>query len=168
VAGTPIDGASTTAKSTDPRSKPAAGSKPADTTSTGASLADALSSSPRPTLSTRPTASSLDPQPAAPTAGTATLSRGEVKVALGDFGRLMSAIRGEFTPVGVKIDGVVDRSVFAKAGLKKGDIVTAVDGKPILSIDDAADLYSHASTARNLTVSVMRDGKPATLKVTIQ
>jgi S1-C subfamily serine protease len=89
-------------------------------------------------------------------------------VALADFGRLMSAIRGEFTAAGAKIDGVTDRSVFAKVGLKTGDIVTAVDGKPILSIDDAAELYSHATTARNLTVSVLRAGKPATLKVSIQ
>jgi S1-C subfamily serine protease len=58
--------------------------------------------------------------------------------------------------------------VFAKVGLKTGDIVTAVDGKPILTIDDAAELYSRATTARNLTVSVLRAGKPATLKVSIQ
>ena len=54
----------------------------------------------------------------------------------------MSAIRGEFTPVGAKIDGVTDRSLFAKVGLKTGDIVTAVDGKPICTIDDAAELYA--------------------------
>jgi S1-C subfamily serine protease len=106
--------------------------------------------------------------PVGPTASDTKLTRTEVRVALADFGRLTSAIRGEFTPVGAKIDGVTARSVFAKVGLKTGDIVTAVDGKPILTIDDAAELYSRATTARNITVSVLRAGKPATLKVSIQ
>jgi S1-C subfamily serine protease len=97
-----------------------------------------------------------------------TLTRGEVRVALADFARLTTTIRGELTPAGAKIGSVADGSVFAKAGLRAGDVVTSVDGKPMHTIDDAADLYVRASTARNITVQLMRAGKPATLKLSIQ
>jgi hypothetical protein len=47
-------------------------------------------------------------------------------------------------------------------------VVTSVDGQAMRSIDDAADVYVRASTARNITVQLVRAGKPATLKLSIQ
>ena len=47
-------------------------------------------------------------------------------------------------------------------------MITAVDGQPLRSIDDAANVYARATTARNITVQLIRNGKPATLKLSIQ
>jgi S1-C subfamily serine protease len=97
-----------------------------------------------------------------------TLSRGDVRLALADFAKLTASVHGAFTPAGVRIDGLAAGSIFVKAGLKSGDLVTAVDGKPIKSLDDAADLYVRATSARNISIQIVRNGKPTTLRVTIQ
>jgi type II secretory pathway component PulC len=108
------------------------------------------------------------PKPAKAREPATTLSRTEVNTALGDFGLLTASVRGAFTPEGARIDTVAQGSVFAKAGLKNGDLITAVDGKPLKSIDDAADLYIRAGSARTAKVALLRDGKPMTLRLAIQ
>ncbi|MBV8761957.1 MAG: PDZ domain-containing protein [Deltaproteobacteria bacterium] len=108
------------------------------------------------------------PAPAAGAAGTTVLARADVKAALASFGTLAGSIRGSFTPVGVRVDSVAAGSLFAKAGLQAGDVVSAVDGAPLRSLDDAADLYARAGTAKVVSASVMRSGKPMTLRVAIQ
>ncbi|HEY4239709.1 MAG TPA: PDZ domain-containing protein [Kofleriaceae bacterium] len=96
------------------------------------------------------------------------LGRAEVNAALLDFGRLTSSIRGEFTADGVRIDGVAEGSLFARAGLRAGDLVTAVNGAPVRGLDDAADLYAQAEGARAMTVQVVRGGKPIALRIAIR
>ena len=95
------------------------------------------------------------------------LSRSELNRALADFGKLTTLIRGAFTDKGVRLDVIAEGSVFAKAGLQSGDIVTAVDNVPLRSIDDAADLYVRASATRAANIQLVRGGKPLTLRVLI-
>jgi len=107
--------------------------------------------------------------PAAPASEPATvLSRKEVNTALADFGVLTASVRGAFTPAGARLDMVAPGSVFAKAGLRSGDVITAVDGQPMKSIDDAADLYIRAGSARTANLQLLRAGKPMTLRLAIQ
>ncbi len=106
------------------------------------------------------------PQPA-PAAAIA-ISRKDVNAALSDFGRLTRSVRGTFTGAGARIDRVAPGSVFAKAGLVQGDVVTAVDGQPVLSIDDAADLYLRAPSMRTAKVDLVRGGAQMTIDVVIQ
>lgn len=116
-------------------------------------------------------AAATTPSPApAPTAGTPSvvLSRQDVATALADFGQLTSSVRGAFTAEGARVDMVAPRSVFAKLGLRSGDVVTSVDGAPLRSIDDAADLYIRASSLRTSTIQVIRNGKPIALHLAIQ
>ncbi len=96
------------------------------------------------------------------------LTRGEVEEATASFGVLASSIEAVFTPKGARIDAVAQGSLFARAGLRAGDIVTAVNGKPLRTLDDAADLYAFGATARNLVVKVIRGGKPTTLRIAIE
>jgi membrane-associated protease RseP (regulator of RpoE activity) len=105
---------------------------------------------------------------AAKMAVAATLSRKDVDAALRDFGALIGAVHGAFTPAGVRLDRVAAGSVFAKAGLRAGDVIVAVDGKPVRSLDDAADLYVAASAARAFAVQLQRAGKPLSLQVNIK
>ena len=106
----------------------------------------------------------VPPDPDAPT----ILPRADVSAALSNFGRLASSVRGSFTPAGVKLDTILVGSLFAKAGLHAGDLITAVDNQPLHSIDDAAELYARAASARNGTLAVTRAGKPITLHILIQ
>ena len=96
------------------------------------------------------------------------LPRPEVAAALSNFGKLASSVRGSFTPAGVRLDNIAPGSLFAKAGLRAGDLITAVDNQPLHSIDDAADLYARAAGARSLTIQLTRAGKPLTLHILIQ
>jgi hypothetical protein len=121
-----------------------------------------------------PVATAPAPAAAAPAAAAlapaaaAVLSRREVDAALADFGALSVAFRASFTPAGVQIDAVLDGSLFAKAGLRAGDVIASVDGKPLRSLDDVAALYARAGALRAVTAQVVRGGKPLTLRAVIQ
>ena len=106
--------------------------------------------------------------PAAPVITPTVLSRSELNATIGDFNKLAGVLRGSFTPDGARLDSVAEGSVFAKAGLRRGDVVTAVDGQPLRSIDDAADLYVRAANTKAANIQVVRAGKPMTLRVLIQ
>lgn len=99
---------------------------------------------------------------------TIVLTRGDVGRALADFAALSAGIRASFSASGVTIDSVGDGTIFQRAGLRAGDVVTSVDGQRLRSLDDAANLYARASAIKALTVQIVRAGQPATLRVVIQ
>jgi len=113
-----------------------------------------------------PAAPAVDPD--APVITPTVLSRTELNGALGDFNKLSSMLRGSFTKDGARLEMVAPNSVFAKAGLRAGDVVTTVDNAPIRSIDDAAELYVRAPQTRAANIQILRAGKPMTLRVLMQ
>jgi len=151
-----------------PAAGPASGQSisTAPTTSSGQSSGQSISTAPM--TSSAPTASS------APTTSTAlppiavALARGEVDAALADFGRLTASFHGSFSPSGVVLDAVRDGTLFQRAGLRAGDVIASVDGVRLRSLDDAANVYARASTAKALTAQIVRGGKPMTLHVAIR
>src|SRR5205085_2033925 len=98
----------------------------------------------------------------------AKLSKKEVNTALLDFTALVGSIDGTFVAQGLELDKVKTGSIFAKAGLVAGDVIVAVDGRAMKSIDDAADLYARAGGMKQAKVEIVRGGKPQTLRVAIQ
>ena len=96
------------------------------------------------------------------------LSRRDVDRALTDFAKLTGAIHASFSDTGVLVADVAGGSIFDRGGLKPGDTITSIDGTRLRSLDDAANLYARASTARSLTIQLVREGKPLTLRVAIQ
>lgn len=101
-------------------------------------------------------------------AGPTKITRKELNAALTDFGALAGAIDASFTTRGLELSKVQTGSIFAKAGLQTGDTITAVDGKPLKTIDDAADLYARAGSMKKASVQIVRAGKPQTLQISIQ
>ena len=99
---------------------------------------------------------------------TATIKRAEIDAALADFARTSSTFRAAFVKDGLRFDDVAQGSLLARVGLERGDVVTTVDGQPLRSLDDAANLYARLPTARGTTLQVLRTGKPLTLRVSIQ
>jgi serine protease Do len=66
---------------------------------------------------------------------------------------------------GVKIIDVEAASPAEKAGLKKEDIVTFIDGKKINNTDDARSSLREGREKTSLPVTVMREGKPFNVEV---
>jgi hypothetical protein len=100
--------------------------------------------------------------------GDLVLTRAAFRAELADFGKLANGVKASFVADGTQLDAVTPSSLFARAGLKAKDVIVAVNGQPLRSIDDAAELYAHASNAKTIAVDLRRGGKSMTLHVTIQ
>jgi putative serine protease PepD len=70
------------------------------------------------------------------------------------------------TSAGAEVGSVVNGSPADKAGLKVGDVVTAIDGKPVESADDLTATVATYKPGDKATVAVTRDGSTKTLTVT--
>ncbi len=68
---------------------------------------------------------------------------------------------------GVVINSVEDASPAARAGLKRGDVVVAADGKPIHTGDELVAIVSESEVGRKLRVEYLRDGKRTTTEVEV-
>jgi general secretion pathway protein C len=69
---------------------------------------------------------------------------------------------------GARLSGSGDVAVLMnKAGLKPSDVVTAINGKPVTSLTTDTNFVDNLKNASNLQVTVLRDGKPATLTVNL-
>ncbi len=96
------------------------------------------------------------------------------KVSRGYLGARLGSLTPELAPQfgmkdtrGALVDSVDPGGPGAKAGLKMGDVITAIDGKPVTGMDDATmDVIAHApgSTAK---LDIIRDGKPMQLSATL-
>ena len=105
---------------------------------------------------------------AAPADGATIIAKADVTAALGNFSALAGAVRGSFSADGAHLDAVAPDSLFAKAGLQAGDTVTAINNRPLRSLDDAATLYARAGSMKAATIQVVRAGKPLSLRLAIQ
>ena len=151
--GNPVSTPTPATKPTKPATKSAT---PVDAkaTNAGSSLAAAVTGAPAAAPAPGPT--------------TATIKRTEIDAALADFASTSSTFRAAFVKDGLRFDDVTKGSLLARVGLERGDVVTTVDGQPLRSLDDAANLYARLPTARGTTLQVVRAGKPVTLRVSIQ
>lgn len=68
---------------------------------------------------------------------------------------------------GFKIAGVRRGSLPYQLGLRSGDVLTEVNGRTIDSIDAALELLPRLKSARNVSVTLSRRGKPVTHNVAI-
>jgi S1-C subfamily serine protease len=68
---------------------------------------------------------------------------------------------------GVLVSSVDPEGPAGKAGMKAGDAVLKLDGKPIEDGDDLRDAVAAAEGGKEVTVTVQRDGRPLDLKVTL-
>jgi S1-C subfamily serine protease len=65
---------------------------------------------------------------------------------------------------GVLVTTVDEKSAAAAAGLKAGDVITAVDGKPVTSRSEVQRAIRRASDQSEITISYMRDRKSGETK----
>jgi hypothetical protein len=68
-------------------------------------------------------------------------------------------------PPGLLIDGVTDGGAAAKAGLKGGDRIVEIGGRPVTNIQTYMALMAQQQRGRGVEVRVLRDGKRQTFQV---
>jgi general secretion pathway protein C len=70
--------------------------------------------------------------------------------------------------VGVKLYGIRRNSLLGKLGLQNGDLMRTINGFAMSSPDTALEAYSKLRTANNLSVAVVRRGRPMNVEYDIQ
>ena len=70
--------------------------------------------------------------------------------------------------VGVKLYGIRRNSLLGKLGLQNGDLLRTINGFDMASPDSALEAYSRLRSANNLSVNVVRRGRPMSLDYDIQ
>lgn len=69
---------------------------------------------------------------------------------------------------GVIVGSVVPNSPAAKAGIRKGDIITSMNGKPVEDGSVIQEFIRSAKIGDKMTFKLLRDGKEKTITVTVE
>lgn len=101
------------------------------------------------------------PPAAAGTAGTAP------RVDPQDVARQLKPVFADGRIVGADISGA-DPSLLTRLGLKPTDVVTAINGTPLAGVTNPQQLMDQLQNNSSVQVTVQRDGKPATLTLSLR
>ena len=66
---------------------------------------------------------------------------------------------------GLRVDGVINNKPAKRAGIEKGDVIVAMDGKPVKNIYDYMYRLEECKPGQRINVDVLRNGKKITLVV---
>ena len=69
--------------------------------------------------------------------------------------------------VGIYVRSVEDFSAAQKANIKAGDVITAIDGKTIKSMDELNEIKNTHSIGDQIKLTVNRDGKSVDIDLTL-
>ena len=101
------------------------------------------------------------------------VKRGLLKEVMADPSKFTKGLR--FRPkkergkvVGYSISRMSKNSPLGLLGLRKSDVVTAVNGKPMTNMNTMLGFYSKLGATREVRLSIKRRGKPITLKVRVR
>ncbi len=93
-----------------------------------------------------------------------TIDRAMVEDAINNIGELMKQVRirpyfENGQPAGLSLTGVRPNSIFQKMGIRSGDVLLAVDGEEIRSVDDVVNLYEKIGAADGVGLQIKRRGQ---------
>ena len=100
---------------------------------------------------------------------TITMRRSDIEESLQDVNQILSEarVRPHFNkdnvPDGLIVTGIRGNSIFRRMGLRNGDIVQGVDGKPISNPDDIISMYNDLKSASNIAIQILRRGREQTI-----
>lgn len=117
----------------------------------------------QPTPTARPSAPS-GPAPS----GSVVLNRNEIGAGFQDMGSMLrqAQVRPYFNagvPDGFMISSIQAGSLYQKMGIVDGDIIQAVNNRPIRTADDMMELYNVMKSGPGMALSIKRRGNPETL-----
>lgn len=99
---------------------------------------------------------------------TITVAQKDVQDSINNINQLLTEVRirpnmDKGKPDGLALTYIKQGSMFMKLGLKNGDIITGLNGKPINTPEDAFSFYKSLEAGSDLSLSIRRDGKPETI-----
>ncbi|TMV95029.1 Do family serine endopeptidase [Thioclava sp. BHET1] len=97
-----------------------------------------------------------------------SVKRGFLGVGIQPVSADIAAALGLDKPEGVLVANVSDDTPAQKAGLKRGDIIVAVDGKPMKTPRDLTRAIGSDNPGTTVQLSLLRANKPLTLSVTLE
>ena len=97
----------------------------------------------------------------------AKIEHGYIGVAIQPVTKDVADAIGLDKPAGALVAQVVDGSPAARAGLKSGDVVTALGGKPVATPKDLSRLVADMAPGDKADITVWRQGKPLDLSIAI-
>jgi len=95
------------------------------------------------------------------------LTRGYLGVSLQEVTPALARGLGVSAERGVVVGDVAPDSPAARAGLKRGDVILAVDGKPVDDVGRFRNLVAGTAPGTTLKLTVLRDGREQTLDVAL-
>lgn len=72
------------------------------------------------------------------------------------------------TMEGINVAKVTEESAAEEAGMKEGDVITAIDGKPVNKMAELQEVLAKKRPGDKVTVTYLRDKKKATKTVTLK
>ncbi len=97
-----------------------------------------------------------------------SVSRGYLGVSIGEVTSELAAKFGVQKGEGVLVAEVMPNTPAAEAKMQDGDIITKFAGTAVHSPKEVQDLVERAAIGKAEQVSILRDGKPMTLNVTVK
>ncbi|MCF8079971.1 MAG: PDZ domain-containing protein [Desulfobacterales bacterium] len=102
-----------------------------------------------------------------------TIERAAVEEAMNNIGELMKQVRirpyfENGLPAGLSLTGVRPDSIFQKMGIRSGDVLLAVDGEQIRSVDDVVNLYEKIGASDGVALQIKRRGQTQDLDFQIR
>lgn len=71
-------------------------------------------------------------------------------------------------PNGLMLSRIKPNSIFRKMGLMNGDILTAVNGQPVVSVDNALNFYESLKSSDDVKVEIKRRGRVRTIEYRLE
>ena len=84
------------------------------------------------------------------------------------LGIIPSYSEEDASPDGIKVTGTTPGSAAADAGLKNGDILQAIDGKRMRTLEDLVEYLQSAKVGQKITMHLLREGKPMDVETTLK
>ena len=95
------------------------------------------------------------------------LSRGYLGVTVQEVTPAMARGLGLPAPRGLLVSDVAPGGPAARAGLKRGDVIVAIDGKPVADVGHFRNHIASTPPGTKETLTVLRDGREQTLEVAV-
>jgi serine protease Do len=84
-----------------------------------------------------------------------------------DLPETVAAIKASGATEGVFVEGTTAGGPSEKAGLRKGDVIVAINGKPVHGGDTLVDTVTATPVGETVNLTVLRDGKRESYKVVV-
>jgi general secretion pathway protein C len=104
-----------------------------------------------------------------PRVSTRTIRRSDITRSMSDINALLSQAQvrshtsEDGSPDGLSINNIKAGSIYAKMGLRNGDVVQGVSGNPITSPDDVLSLYEELKSGSSVSIQIIRSGREQTI-----